>query len=646
MEKLKMHSPDLTQKNIAKLTELFPNCVTESNAEDGSLKRAIDFDLLRQELSGSIVEGPQERYQLNWPGKRNALLAANAPVAKTLRPHRGESIDFDKTSNLFIEGENLDALKLLQETLLGKVKMIYIDPPYNTGRDFVYNDDFSVDTIQYMQRSLQRDETGGRLVANTESNGRFHSDWLTMMYSRLRVARNCLRNDGIIFISIDSVEAANLRHILDEIFGASNFIGLLPTIMNLKGNNDAFAFSDTHEFTLVYAKNRNECSVNQLPVDDESVEQWEEDERGLYKRADTLRRTGQDASRERRPNGWFPVFVDSNSKVYVTQDDHPIHHSDTVLWPVNSDGDELSWTWSKRKIHDEPYNLLVIDGRSGKNIYKKQRPALGDIPSSKPKSILYKPEYSSSNGTAEVGELLGKRVFDSPPKPRALIQDLVTLGTDKDSIVMDFFAGSGTTAHAVMAQNAADGGKRKFVLVQIAAECPQDSAAYKAGYLTISEITKQRIRRSGQELIRSIRSGEADLDVGFRVLKIATSNLKDVFYSPDCVDQVDLLDQIDNIKADRTPEDLLFQVLLDWGVDLTLPISEENHSGTKVFFVDKNALAACFDTDVSDGLVKLIASRNPLRAVFRDTSFSSDSAKINVEQIFKLLSPSTELRCI
>ena len=646
MNKLKMHSPDLTQANIDKLAELFPHCLTETRGADGSVRRGIDFDQLRQELSTSIVEGPQERYQLNWPGKREALLTANAPIAKTLRPCREESVDFDTTQNLFIEGDNLDALKLLQETYLNKVKLIYIDPPYNTGKDFIYEDDFAEDSEAYKKRSNQKDDSGNRLVANTETNGRFHSDWLSMVYSRLRLAQNMLRDDGLIVISIDSGEAANLRVLMDEVFGAKNFVGLLPTVMNLKGNNDAFAFSDTHEFTIVYAKSRAQCVVHELPIDESKLDEWDEDERGLFKRADTLRRTGQDASREKRPNGWFPVFITPANEIYATEDDLPRAQDDVVLWPQNDDGDELSWTWSKRKINDENFNLCIVQGRNGLNIYKKQRASLGDLPTSKPKSILYKPEYSSSNGTAEVGELLGKNVFDSPPKPRALLRDFLLLGAEKDSIIVDFFGGSGTTGHAVMAQNAADNGIRRFILVQLAADCEEGSNAAKAGFKTVAEITKQRLRKAGEKIRTQFAGSGAPLDLGFRVLKIDSSNMKEVFYTPDAVSQDLLSDQVNNIREDRTSEDLLFQVLLDWGVDLALPITQESIAGKAVYFVDGNALAACFEEGVSEDFVKLLAKREPLRVVFRDAGFASDSVKINVEQIFKLMSPSTEVKCI
>jgi adenine-specific DNA-methyltransferase len=645
MNKLKMHSPDLTKANIDKLAQLFPNCVAEARDADGVLKRSIDFDQLRQELSASIVEGPQERFHLNWPGKREAMLSANAAIAKTLRPCRAESVDFDATKNLFIEGDNLDALKLLQETYLNKVKLIYIDPPYNTGNDFIYEDDFAEESEAYKKRSNQKDDSGNRLVANTESNGRFHSDWLSMMYPRLRLAQKMLRDDGLIVISIDSVEAANLRVLMDEVFGVKNFIGLLPTVMNLKGNNDAFAFADTHEFTVVYAKSRTQCVVHELPIDETKLDEWDEDERGLFKRADTLRRTGQDASRTKRPNGWFPVFISSDKEIYATEDNLPRVQTDIVLWPKNDDGDELSWTWGKRKINEEGFNLCLVNGRNGLNIYKKQRASLGDLPTSKPKSILYKPEYSSSNGTAEVGELLGKSVFDSPPKPRALLRDIVLLGADKNSIILDFFGGSGTTGHAVMALNAADNGNRQFILVQLAAPCEEGSSAAKAGYKTIAEITKQRLRKAGAKIKTQFGSA-TPLDLGFRVLKIDSSNMKEVFYTPDAVSQDLLSDQVNNIREDRTSEDLLFQVLLDWGVDLALPITQEAIAGKAVFFVDGNALAACFEEGVSEEFVKLLAKREPLRAVFRDSGFANDSVKINVEQIFKLMSPSTEVKCI
>ncbi|MCB1149410.1 MAG: site-specific DNA-methyltransferase [Chlamydiia bacterium] len=648
MKKMKMHSPNLTQENIARIRELFPNCVTEAHDENGELRLAVDFDLLRQELSESIVEGPQERYHLNWPGKRQALLTANAPIAKTLRPCREESVDFDTTKNLFIEGDNLEALKLLQETYLGKIKMIYIDPPYNIGSDSIYKDNFSESSDEFLKRSNQKDSEGNRMILNTETNGRFHSDWLSMIHPRLKLARSLLSENGLVIISIDSSEAANLQLIMNEIFGSKNFIGFLPTVMNLKGNNDAFAFSDTHEFTLVYSKSRIECTVNELQVDEEDLEKWEEDERGLFKRADTLRRTGQDASRERRPNGWFPVFITPANMVYTTYDNKPKSPNDFELWPINENGDELSWTWSKHKICEEHYNLIVIRGRNGLNIYKKQRPGIGELPTKKPKSILYKPEYCSSNGTAEIAEILGKNFFKSPPKPRALIRDLITIACEKDSIILDFFAGTGTTAHAALALNARDGGNRRFLLVQLDVNCDPETNAARAGFQTIPTIGKERIRRAGKKILESEYHKDWNKDIGFRVLKVDTSNMENVYYTPDATEQ-DLFAKItNNVKPDRTSEDLLFQVLLDWGVDLSLPIQKETIQGKTVFFVNEPPydLIACFDKGINEELVKELARFEPLRVVFRDTGFISDTVKINVGQIFKQLSPGTDVKSI
>lgn len=645
MDKLKMHSPDMTQQNIEKIQALFPNCVTESKGSDGELKLAIDFDQLKQELSNSIVEGPQERYQLNWPGKREALLSANAPIAKTLRPCRKESVNFDTTENLFIEGDNLDALKMLQETYLGKVKMIYIDPPYNTGKDFIYKDDFSENSDEFLRRSNQKDGEGKRLITNTESNGRFHSDWLSMMYSRLKLARNLLKDDGVIFISIDENEIGNLEKITVSIFGTENFIGTFPVVMNLKGNQDAFGFAETHEFVVVATKCKDVCELNHFPLDDEELDDWNEDEYGLYKKADTLRRTGQDASRISRPKGWFPVFIDKEERVYVTEDDQPKSRGDIVLYPTNDSGDELSWSWGKQKISREPYNLIVVHGRNGKNIYKKQRPSLGELPTKKPKSLFYKPEYSTSTATNELKKMFDKKLFDGP-KPVPFIHDLSLIGAKSDDIILDFFAGSATTAHAVMQLNAEDGGNRKFIMVQLPEECDKKSEAYKAGYKTIAEISKERIRRAGAKILAGECHKDWNKDVGFRVLKVDSSNMADVYYSPDQVTQGSLDLLVDNIKADRTDEDLLFQVLLDWGVDLTLPIKKETIQGKSVFFVDDDALVACFDLRINEALIKELATKEPLRVVFRDDGFESDAVKINAEQIFKQVSPHTEVKAI
>jgi adenine-specific DNA-methyltransferase len=666
MEKLKMQTKNFTDENVAKIGELFPNCVTEAaNGEE----KSIDFDLLKQELSKNIVDGPQERYRLDWPGKREALVTANTPITKTLRPCPEESIDFDETENLFIEGDNLEALKLLQNTYLGKVKMIYIDPPYNTGKDFVYSDNFTADKDEYLEDSGQLDEEGGKLVANTDSNGRFHSDWLSMMYPRLKLARNLLRDDGVIFISIDDNEIGNIEKIAVNVFGSENFLGSFPVVMNLKGNQDAFGFAETHEFIVVATKCKDTCELNHFPLDDEELANWKEDDYGLYKKADTLRRTGQDASRTSRPKGWFPVFIDNEDNVYVTGNDLPKVQANTVLYPINDAGEELSWSWGKQKITKEPHNLIVVDGRSGKNIYKKQRPSIGELPTKKPKSLFYKPEYSTSTATNELKKLLDKKIFDGP-KPVPFIKDLALIGSNSDDIILDFFAGSGTTAHAVMQLNEEDGGSRKFIMVQIPEKCNEKSEAFKAGYKTIAEISKERIRRAGTKIkeelnlkktngqmeldmgSETIAKDSSALDIGFRVLKVDSSNMADVYYSPEKLKQAELLNFQENIKADRTSEDLLFQVLLDWGVDLTLPITREiiktDNKEFELFFVDGNSLAACFakNSEIDEELCRILAERQPQRIVFRDSGFANDDVKINVEQIFKQLSPHTEVKTI
>ena len=530
--------------------------------------------------------------------------------------------------------------------------MIYIDPPYNTGGDFVYPDDFQDSIQNYLKLTGQTDEEGQKLTANPESSGRFHTDWLNMIYPRLKLARNLLREDGVIFISIDSNEATNLRSLMDDVFGSENFIGLLPTVMNLKGNNDAFAFSDTHEFTIVYAKQRELCVVNQLPIPEETLDEWETDERGLYKKADTLRRTGQDASRERRPHGWFPVFITKESLVYATEDDKRRSPNDVELWPRNDSGEELSWTWSKKKINEEPFNLIVLDGRNGKSIYKKQRPGLGDLPSSKPKSLLYKPEYSSGNGTAEIMELLGSNVFDSPPKPRALIRDFVQLGATKDCIVLDFFAGTGTTGHAVMALNAGDNGERRFILVQLPQTLDLENLKQKAAAAfchehgkpsTIAELTKERLRRAGKK-IKSENPMFAG-DLGFRVFKLASSNIRE--WEPDRENLAQTLaDSVEHLKTDRTEQDILYELLLKLGLDLTVPIETKTIAGKTVHSIGAGALLVCLATKIEAKAVEPLAlgiaawhteqcTAGECTAVFRDSAFADDIAKTNLTKILE-----------
>ncbi|MBP7948875.1 MAG: site-specific DNA-methyltransferase [Verrucomicrobiales bacterium] len=643
-------SPDLAAANLAALRALFPGLVTEG--PDGV---AVNLDVLKQLVGDQTVTDAEEKYGLNWHGKRRARQLALTPSTGTLRPCPEDSVDWDTTQNLMIEGDNLEVLKLLQKSYAGKVKLIYIDPPYNTGKDFVYPDNFQDNIKNYLELTGQTGEGGKKLTSNTEASGRFHTDWLNMMYPRLKLARNLLREDGVIFISIDSSEAANLRSQMDDVFGAENFIGLLPTVMNLKGNNDAFAFSDTHEFTVAYAKQRDACKVNELPVPDDDLDDWEEDERGLFKRADTLRRTGQDASRERRPNGWFPVFISADGFVYATDDDKPRSPADEAIWPTNEAGEQLSWTWGKQKIKDEPHNLVIVEGRSGKNIYKKQRPGLGDLPSSKPKSLLYKPEYSSSNGTAEIGVLFGSKVFDSPPKPRSLIRDFLQIGGDKDSLILDFFAGTGTTGHAAMALNAGDRGTRRFILVQLPQ--PLDTTINEqkvsASFCdeigkprNIAELTKERLRRAGKKIREENPLFAGDL--GFRVFKLASSNIR--AWEPDRDNLAETLEaSIEHLKTDRTEQDILFELLLKLGLDLCVPIETKKVEGAKkqaheIHSIGGGSLLVCLSPaipqpDVEPLALGLVAWHKELKpagettVVFRDSAFADDVAKTNLTAI-------------
>lgn len=626
IEKLKMHSPDLTQDNIAKIRALFPGCVTEAADENGKLRLAVDFDQLRQELSDSIVEGPQERYHLNWPGKREALITANAPIAKTLRPAREESVDFDTTQNLFIEGDNLEALKLLQETYLGKVKMIYIDPPYNTGNDFVYDDDFAESSAEFLERSNQKDDEGNRLVANTTSNGRFHSDWMSMIYARLKLSRTLLSPDGLIFISIDESEVTNLKQICDEVFGSDNFVEQVAWKNKYGSGALSKGFANVHEYVLVFT--RGDFANIAAPLDDE--------QRSAYKL--------KDESFDLR-GGYITQPLATNSKDERQNLRYPIIHNGQEIWP------EKQWIWSKQRVEAaQEKGEIVVNERNGKfSVRSKQylRDEHGVERLGKPISLLNGP--FNQDGTKEIKELFGKATFGFP-KPTRLIEYFASFVVNdddrKDFVFLDFFAGSCSSAHAVMQLNSKDGGNRKFVMVQWPEECDPKSEAFKDGYSSIAEISKERIRRAGQKILEGDCHPDWNKDVGFRVLKIDSSNMADVFYTPDQTAQADLLSRVDNVKPDRTTEDLLFQVLLDWGVDLTLPIRRETVQGKTVFFVADTALMACFDDGISEDLVKELAGHAPLRIVFKDTGFADDQTKINVRQIFKAMSPETEVKAI
>ena len=650
----------MTADNIEKMAALFPNCITESKNAAGQLKKSIDFDLLKQELSSNIVEGPQERYQLNWPGKREALLNANAPIAKTLRPCREESVDFDNTENLFIEGDNLDALKLLQETYLGKIKMIYIDPPYNTGKDFIYSDNFAENSEEYLKRSQQKDEAGNRLIANTESNGRFHSDWLSMMYSRLKLARNLLRDDGVIFISIDDNENHNLRGICEEVFGEQNF--LVEFAWRTDGNFDNQAkFKKCHEYVIGYAK-REDC-FESPPIIDPNVPLTSK----LYKQEvrNTIVKNGP-----KNPESiiLLPAGFPASSKEVIIgkrSDCWPHYLDDAKIKYgklLNDVHVKSGWS-SKDLLNDFISNSCqpILDAKGQESRFVISPTGAIEVIKKRTAEQSHVISFLQNLGgpqkaAAEIADL--DVIFDDYPKPVPFVKYLSQMVKGNDHIVLDFFAGSATTAHAVMQLNAEDNGKRKFIMVQLPETCDEKSEAFKAGYATIAEISKERIRRAGSKIKtdNADKEGINKLDTGFRVLKVDSSNMAEVFYNPDAVSQDDLFAQVENIKRERSPEDLLFQVLLDWGVDLTLPISKQQIQGKTVFFVDPDtqgtALVACFDTGINDELIKTLARQQPLRVVFRDAGFGSsqghnaDAAKINAGQIFKQLSPATDVKTI
>ncbi|CAH5970880.1 hypothetical protein AI3057V1_0636 [Citrobacter freundii] len=660
MEKLKMHSPNLTQDNIARIRDLFPGCVTEAKGEGGSVKLAVDFDQLRQELDDSIVEGPLERYHLNWPGKREALLTANTPIAKTLRPCRDESVDFDSTKNLFIEGDNLDALKLLQDNYLGKIKMIYIDPPYNTGNDFIYEDDFSVTPSDFLKRSNQVDASGNRLVINAESNGRFHSDWLSMLYPRLKLARNFLRDDGVIFVSIDDVEFPNLRKILDEVFGESNFLATLVWDRNRK--NDAKYFSVGHEYMVVYAKNEPLLSQNQIIFRGEK--DGVEDVRSEFDRLKAIHGSDWAAVRQGLLEFYRSIPDDDSRaplKRFTKVDGKgPYRDDGNINWPGGGGPTyevmhpetqkpcklpTSGWRYpNPTRFWEEVAKGRVVFGPDETTV-PRVRTSLFENSDQVMTSVHYSYAQTSAN---EFNTLFdGRRVFENP-KPISDLRRLIAYVTGPDDLICDFFAGSATTAHAVMKLNAEDGGNRRHIMVQVAEAINEKHEAYLAGFKTIPELSRERIRRAGKKVLESACHENWNKDVGFRTLKIDTSNMADVYYTPDALHEANLDLFVENIKPDRTPEDLLFQVMLDWGVDLSLPINKQSIQGKDVFFVDGNVLAACFDASgsIDEAFVKELAKHQPLRVVFRDAGYKNSAVKINVEQIFKLLSPVTEVKCI
>lgn len=618
MDKLKMHSINKVDENIEKIGKLFPNCVTERKNEKGEVEYAVDFDMLKQELSSVVVEGNEERYQFTWPDKKKSILLANAPIAKTLRPCREESVDFDNTENLYIEGDNLDVLKLLQETYLGKIKMIYIDPPYNTGNDFVYNDDFAESADEYLANSGQFDDEGNRLVANTESNGRYHTDWLNMVYTRIKLAKDLLSDDGVIFISIDDCEIDNLRKISNEVFGEQNFVSTLIWKKKYGIQNDAQYFSSNHDFILVYAKNISNYEQNLLPRTEEQNKRYknpDNDPRGPWKAGDMSvgRYTPKDCYEVITPSG-RSVYPPSGNSWRLSKATYEAYVADNRIW-FGADGNNVP---SIKRFLSE-----VKDGTTSSTIWE------------------YDEVGHTDKAKKDLKDLFEGAAYFDYPKPIALIKKMLILATNKDAIVLDFFSGSATTAHAVMQLNAEDNGNRKFIMVQLSEETAEKSEAYKAGYKNICEIGKERIRRAGAKIKEESPLTNSDLDIGFRVLKLDSTNMKDVYYNPADY-ELNLFDTLaDNIKEDRTPEDLLFQVMLDLGVLLSSKIEESTIGGKKVFNVADGFLYACFDENVTEDVITEIAKKNPYYFVMRDSSMANDSVATNFEQIFTTYSPDT-----
>lgn len=633
MEKLKMHSVNKVDEHIAAIGKLFPNCVTERMGENGEVETAIDFDMLKQELSSVIVEGNEERYQFTWPDKKKAILAANAPISATLRPCREESVDFDNTQNLYIEGDNLDVLKLLQETYLGKVKLIYIDPPYNTGNDFVYNDDFAEDAEVYLANSGQYDDEGNRLVQNAESNGRFHTDWLNMIYCRLKLARDILSEDGLIFLSIDDHEVENLKKICTEIFGAQNFLTCVTRATGTPTGGGFEGLVNELDYLLVCAKNINCAHINGLEMSEEDAKIYDqEDEYGRFL-IRPLRRTGGEDRREDRPTMFFPIKAPDGTDVY----------------PIGPTGYESRWICSPetaKKMAQEHLLAWKKTKRQGEEVWQVyQKFYLANR--TKAPGNLWNDVEGNKKATRDIRNLFdSKKVFDFP-KPIGFLKKIIQIGSDQESIILDFFSGSGTMAQAVMEFNQEHtGSKRKFIMVQIPEETASDSEAYKAGYCTICEIGKERIRRAGKKIKEENPLTTQDLDIGFRVLKLDSSNMKDVYYNPADMTQDIFAMVSDNIKEDRTPEDLLFQVMLDRGIPLSSKIEETVIAGKKVFNVEDNFLIACFDQNLTDDVIKAIAQMKPYYYVMRDSSMANDSVATNFDQIFATYSPDTDRKVI
>ena len=652
MDKLKMQSFDVVGNNIDKIAQLFPSCVTEHKGKDGKPELAIDFDKLKAELSNEIIGEGEERYQFTWPDKRAANRLANTPTTMTLRPCREESVDFDHTQNLYIKGDNLDVLKVLRETYLGKVKMIYIDPPYNTGNDFVYNDDFAQSRNEFEETSGLFDEDGNQTIdpmqRNTESNGRFHTDWLNMMYPRLKVAKDLLADDGAIFISIDDNEVENLRKICDEIFGERSFIGQITLLCNPKGRSQDKYIANCHEYILIYSTPKYILPAGSVSIpktlDEIKKDYPNTDSNGSVYREIELRNTHREFGKFNRPKLWYPIYVAQDGSVSITSD----IDGATPIYPTWDDGFEGCWTWGKEKASSNIHLLIAKKVNGNIKIYRKAYAYEEDnIPLKQVKSIWNDKVFFTEKGQLTINQIfqMKDKIFQSP-KSVMMIRQCLLMAQHKDALILDFFSGSATTAHAVMQLNAEDGGNRKFIMVQTLEKTDEKSEAFKAGYKTICEIGEERIRRAGKKIKEDNKDKEGieKLDTGFRVLKLDSSNMNDVYYTPEEFDLNTLFSE--NVKSDRTAEDLLFQVMLDLGIELSAKIEKQLIAGKEVFLVDENYLIACFDEDVNETTITEIAKMKPVYFVMRDASAANDNVIDNFEQIFCHYSPDTSCRIL
>ena len=652
-----MQTTNSVDENIKRIGELFPNCLTERLNDDGKPEVAIDFDQLRQELSKDIVEGAEERYQFTWPDKRNAIRLANAPTTDTLRPCREESVDFDNTQNLYIEGDNLQVLKLLRENYLGKVKMIYIDPPYNIGRNLIYKNNFISSYEDYMTNSGETDEIGNLLFVNSDANGRFHTDWLNMIYPRLKVSKDLLAQDGIIVLTIDDCEIETVTMIMNEVFGSENHLATVVIKNNPSGRSTVKGFSINHEYALFYSKS-DSATLGRMKHSDEQVSRYKEkDNTGFYE-WENFRKNGTDSDRMDRPKQYYPIVLNTQSNKLKVPDmhwddrnkeyciDEVISANEIVLLPKSGDGIEKVWKYGIDRTKSIIGDILVKKQNGRYELYRKKY--LNDE-GSLPRTWWDKPDYSArDNGTRTLTNIFGPvKLFDFPKAPEAVKDSIIASNVQGDDIVLDFFSGSATTAHAVMMLNAEDSGRRRFIMVQLPEPSMKDSEAYKAGYKNICEIGKERIRRAGKKIKEESPLTTQDLDTGFRVLKLDSSNMQDVYYTPAEFNEQKLLD--DNIKPDRLGnggEDLLFQTMIELGIELSAKIEKRSIAGKAVWSVSDGYLMACFDEEVNETTITEIARQHPYYFVMRDSSLANDQVADNFEQIWEEYSKDTVRRII